>query len=927
MNILTCIYALFLFVSFDANTQVFVPKENDPLQELKQYLQVAKANDSSLTIDQVKKGQLTFKPLSSFPKLDVYKTWWLKLEMLPHFSSDSFYIGLPPVDMSGISKGNDITDVWIFQGDQLISTYQAGILTPNSKKVISNPNNQNLFPVQLKQNISQTIYWRISKKINFEALQLAFALQHSEIVFRKTTSMEKLAFFYTGVMLILFFFGLIFLIITRERSFIWFTIVAGLYCLHMQVLHPNNPLTNWLFPENPQLQFHLFAILTLAGTIIMLQLIRSFTRLKTLLPKWDKVTIGIMIANGLLAATSLLFLEVSPTRDLPEKISILIFLSIVVVTVKLILQKEVYARVTGIAMLWLFIFQILGVLWNNGVIPASFPNPWPIAQIGMMVILFFALAYRFKQSAKEKAEASKMREMDAIKSRFFANISHEFRTPLTLMLGPLKQMEENSLDPVQQKKYLRVMRRNGDRLLQLINQLLDLSKLESGKMGLNVVKTDITALLKTIAASFESLAEQQQVNYHIHFPEEPLVGFVDKDKLEKIVVNLLSNAFRFTASNGTVSFSVSHDDKRVRFTVQDDGVGMPKEQLDKIFDRFHQVSGTEGGTGIGLSLAKELLQLHKGQISVQSETGKGSSFRVSIPITAESYSKEELKSLDEIYIPSATSYPTVPGEEEEETVGVNSNLPVVLIAEDNKDLQQYIADVLRNYFQVHIAPNGKMALEKAKDLVPDCILTDVMMPEMNGIDLCREIKTTAATSHIPVVMLTARAGLPGKMEGLQTGADDYLVKPFDGPELIIRIQNLIEQRKQLREKFSRQVLTIQPDQISNPSLEQEFITTVRKVIDENIDNELFGVAELANAVHLSRSQLHRKLKALTGQAPNELIRNYRLERAFQLLEQRSGNITEIAYQTGFSSPAYFTKCFSEKYGYPPTSVKTANTTG
>ena len=275
-------------------------------------------------------------------------------------------------------------------------------------------------------------------------------------------------------------------------------------------------------------------------------------------------------------------------------------------------------------------------------LPDWFPNPWAIAQIGMMGILFFGLAYRFKQSAREKAEAAKVLEMDAIRSRFFANISHEFRTPLTLMLGPLKQWEENLPDPGTQKKYIGMMRRNGDRLLQLINQLLDLSKLESGKMELKVARTDITGLLKALAASFESLAEQNQINYHIHFPEDNIMGYVDRDKLEKIVVNLLSNSFRFTTANGSVSFVVEYDGKRLRITVQDNGVGMPKEQLDKIFDRFHQVDGTEGGTGIGLSLVKELLQLHKGQVSVQSEAGRGSTFRISLPVSAEFYNNSEI---------------------------------------------------------------------------------------------------------------------------------------------------------------------------------------------------------------------------------------------------------------------------------------------
>ncbi|MEO7982563.1 MAG: ATP-binding protein, partial [Bacteroidota bacterium] len=710
-------------------------------------------------------------------------------------------------------------------------------------------------------------------------------------------------------------------LIIREKPFIWFTSIAAVLTIHMQLLNPENTLTQWLIPDQPVYQYHFFSLLTTGFGILILQFTRTFAKTKQLLPVWDKILLVVMSFIAVLSLISLALLELKPATTIPVYFFLASFVATIVIAARLVLTKDLFARWSGFALLWLFVFQFLGILWNYHVLPSWFPNPWAIAQIGMMIILFFGLAYRYKQSVKQKAEATKVLEMDAIKSRFFANISHEFRTPLTLMLGPLKQLEENTIEPGQQKKYISMMRRNGDRLLQLINQLLDLSKLESGKMELKTANTDLTGLLKAIASSFDSLAEQNQINYHVHFPEENIIGYADRDKLEKIVVNLLSNAFHFTAANGTVSFSVEKDEKRLRFTVQDNGVGMPKEQLDKIFDRFHQVAGTEGGTGIGLSLAKELLQLHKGQISVQSETGKGSSFRVSIPIAAEFYSATEMNAHSPVMVNGITSHNNelILLTDTEEAI-TDTSLPLVLITEDNTDLQQYISDTLRSQFQVQVAGNGKIGLQKAIEFIPDCIISDVMMPEMDGIELCKRLKQEPATSHIPVILLTAKAGSGSRIEGLQTGADDYLIKPFDGTELIVRIQNLIEQRKQLRERYSKQVISILPEEIT-PSLEHDFIITVRRVIEENIDNELFGVAELANTVHLSRSQLHRKLKALTGQAPNELIRNYRLERALQLLQQHSGNISEVAFQTGFSSPAYFSKCFSDRYGYAPGELK------
>ncbi len=521
----------------------------------------------------------------------------------------------------------------------------------------------------------------------------------------------------------------------------------------------------------------------------------------------------------------------------------------------------------------------------------------------------------------EHAEAEKLRHLDKVKNSFFANISHEFRTPLTLMIGPLKQMEQGKMDEDSSKKYMKMMRHNGERLLHLINQMLDLSKLESGKLGLQVSKTDITGLLKATVYSFNSMAEQKQVNYHTHFPEHEIIGWVDKDKFQKIITNLLSNAFKFTPENGSVSVDVENGDKRIRITVGDSGPGIPKEQLDKIFDRFYQVEGTEGGTGIGLSLVKELVQLHKGQISVSSDTGRGASFRFSIPVAREFYSDEDVEISGKETV-TAMAAPTAGYAEEEvkEAIG-DSSLPTVLIVEDNTDLQQFISDTIKKEFNVALAGNGKKGIEKALLLIPDLIVTDVMMPVMDGVAMTNVLKKNEKTSHVPVIMLTAKATAESKIEGLKTGADDYLVKPFDGDELIARIQNLIEQRQKLRELYSKKIISITPDKVEVPSQEKVFLEKIRTAIDENLDNEMFGVVDLANVVNMSRSQLHRKLKALTGEAPNELIRNFRLERALDLLQKAAGNVTEVAFMTGFSSPAYFSKCFNDRYGFSPTEVK------
>lgn len=919
-------YCLLLFcISLRVSAQdggVFIPSFDHSIQPLKNYFKVVEDKDHTLNIESVvQNNRYSFHESRAVSNLNPHSVWWLKLEIVPAFSSDSFCIGLPDVGKAGNMQGNDLVDVWIVENLKQ-QHFETGILTPLSRRPIKDPINRNLFPLSLVKDRPLTVYMRVERELNFLPPELDFAMVHRSTLQTYASPMLRLALFYTGCAILMFGFGLAFLIITRERSFAWFCAAAFLLFAHMQMLAPENQLTKWLFPEHPRYQFHLFEMLSAAFSTCLLQLIRHFLNTNQRFRKWDK-TIRILIWSVIsVVALNVLLVEIHPAWNISALGYGMLFIAHITVGVGLSLNKDLYARWCGYAMLWLFGFQLLGILWNENIIPAWFPNPWAISQLGLMVILFFVVAHRFKHSSKEKAEAAKIVEMDAIKSRFFANISHELRTPLTLILGPLRQVNDKEITSTPLKKNIVMMRRNAERLLQLINQLLDISKLESGNLKLAVSRTDIGGVLRSVATSFEALAEQRQINYYKQFPEHDIVGYCDKDKLEKIVVNLLSNAFRFTAANGTVSFLVEADAERVRFTVQDNGRGIPNDQIEKIFDRFHQVGGTEGGTGIGLSLTKELLHLHKGQISVQSEKGKGSSFRVSIPVIQSAYTTEEIVSrfsqLDE-ETPGQTTEQFFPIDEDTET-GIDSKFPSVLVVEDNADLQDFIASTLQTKFKVEVANDGADGLKKALEQVPDCIISDIMMPVMDGIEFARRIKAEPATSHVPVVLLTAKAGTASKIEGLQTGADDYLVKPFDATELITRIQNLVDQRQQLREKYSSQVITLQPEEMAANSIDKEFIDLVRNHLESNIDNDLFGVSELADAVHLSRSQLHRKLKSLTGFAPNELIRNFRLERAMQLLQQQAGSVAEIAFNTGFNTAAYFSKCFLDRYGYSPTSV-------
>ena len=533
----------------------------------------------------------------------------------------------------------------------------------------------------------------------------------------------------------------------------------------------------------------------------------------------------------------------------------------------------------------------------------------------------------------EQSEADKLRELDRLKSNFFANVSHEFRTPITLILSPLEQLLDGSFRG-DQRRYFQIMRRNARRLLQLVNQLLDLSRLESGRMQLQVAEGDLGRFVKALAWSFESLAARKQITLEVQTPETPVMAWFDRDKVEKILTNLLSNAFKFTPEEGRIRVELDPANEEVALRVIDSGIGIPQAQLEHIFDRFYQINHAPAvaedapaqtlGTGIGLALIRELAELHGGSIRVESEDGKGSVFTLLLPLDRSKLPANTLfvQAAESLTRPPATAEQASPvrhtgGHPLESAAG--SRLPVVLVVEDNSDVRAYIKEQLANQYQVLEAPNGRIGLERAVETVPDLIVSDIMMPELDGVSLARRLKTDERTNHIPLILLTARADQDEKIEGLETGADAYLTKPFDVRELLVRIRQLIEQRGKLQAKY-RQSALFTPQKVDMPSMDDAFLLKVREAIETNLDDETFSVIELSQQMNMSRSQLHRKLKAITGYGPNEIIRHIRLERARQLLEQKVGTVSEIAFMVGFNSLAYFSKCFSEHFGYLPSQV-------
>lgn len=539
-----------------------------------------------------------------------------------------------------------------------------------------------------------------------------------------------------------------------------------------------------------------------------------------------------------------------------------------------------------------------------------------------------------ERTAELERKNVRIMEMDQMKTRFFSNVSHEFRTPLTLIISPLEDLIVDKGLEADKKDRLEMMHRNALRLLGLVNQLLDLSKIDAGSMKLNIIYYDLNKVLRMIGRSFITLAERKKIRYDLQIPEAVTNCYFDRDKVEKILLNLLSNAFKFTPEKGEIICSATYQDEEgkgdtryVEIVVQDTGPGIPAEQLDKIFDRFYQVEDgwkkETGGTGIGLSLTRELTALQHGGIRVESDLRKGSRFVVKLPVGKDhlkpheySISENDGAETESMIIKCSLSekYQNEPGNLYEITG--SGERPIVLIVDDNEDIRRHIGESLAKEFNVIVACTGKEGLEKSAAIIPDLVITDLMMPEMDGLELCKKLKSDERTSHVPIIMLTAKAEAENKIAGLETGADDYITKPFNKKELIIRTRNLIDQRNKLRDKYARQI-SLEVNEKKVKSVDEKFLGHARSIIEKNIGDCDFDVNNFCIEMGMSRMQLFRKLKALLNQTPNELIRNLRLQHAVQLIRQNYGNIAEITYEVGFNNLSYFAKCFKDKYGLLP----------
>lgn len=574
-----------------------------------------------------------------------------------------------------------------------------------------------------------------------------------------------------------------------------------------------------------------------------------------------------------------------------------------------------------------------------------------LISLTLLVVLSLWLAYYYTMIRRQNAELdhknkaienqkeqlqnqnNQIREMNKevqrvtqAKLSFFTNISHEFRTPLTLIQAPVYEiLSSQDIDKIPSvKNNLLLVKQNSDRLLRLINQLMDFRKMDAGKLRLNISKVNLHQLIEEIYNAFIPLARQKNIDFSFDCPSKSRIIHLDVDKIDKVLFNILSNAFKFTPRNGRIRIDVSTvDDTKIKIAVADSGPGVPQEKKNKIFKPFYQQDEhRSAGTGIGLSLSKGFIDLHKGEIVVADNTPKGSIFSILLPDNKDLPVTMGLKT-----VPDFSAQPVI----DEVKKNTNSDdlftdtsqpKPNLLIVEDDEQLKSYLLQLLSSDYSIETASNGKAALSLLEKKQADLVLTDLMMPEMDGTELTNHLKNNLETSHIPIIMLTAKAGTEQKTEGIETGADAYIEKPFDPKYLKVRIKKLIELRRTLRSHYQQNIGNLYSNETNDhtPSIDQKFLSKLHNTLEEWYTRPEFSVEKMSEIISLSRIHLYRKMKALTNYTPSEYINKFRLHKGMERLKKERGNISGIALDVGFTSPAYFTKKFKEEFGKTPSDL-------
>lgn len=572
--------------------------------------------------------------------------------------------------------------------------------------------------------------------------------------------------------------------------------------------------------------------------------------------------------------------------------------------------------------------------------------------IMLSALLLLALAYvyvvnanrakarmnrQLADSVEQQRQMTKhIEELTHTQLQFFTNISHELRTPLTLIAGPTEQLLEDKTVQGTHRRMLQMVERNTKILIQLVSEILDFRKVQNNKAVLKLNRFNLAETLRLWADDFDAVTSRKGITVKVDAPADAAQATViaDRDKLARVFFNLMSNAVKYTPKDGTITITLRHNGGSFFFTMNNDSVKtISKDDLPHIFERFYQPKGSIGGTGIGLALVKANVDLHHGSISATSSQEEGTTFSITLPDTQEGYdpdadndgNKDNSTKAEQGYVDDSYAPVNVEAAEKAERItnaeDFDADRPLVLIIDDNNGMRAYLRSILQDHYNVSEAVNGQQGLERARREVPKLVVCDVMMPVMDGLEFTRRLKADTATSHIPVILLTARSLSEQREEGYGTGADSYLTKPFTGSLLLARIDNLIHSRTLLRSLFSGNSKEEEKEEEMLGAQDQTFVTRLREVIRDNMGDSDFSVERIGEEIGLSRVQLYRKVKALTGQTPVELLRKARLERSRRLIEKTEKSVSEIAYEVGFTSPSYFNKCFKDEFGISPGAMR------
>ncbi|MTE25925.1 ATP-binding protein [Winogradskyella ouciana] len=940
-------FFLFIFVLNFFNAQeVYYLDTKYPVHDLQSQLKVYTDSLNSFSPNDILRADnLSYLKGSELPRyLSVGTTYWGKLEIKAPEKLDDWtlhfedkHIGPP-----AWTKSNGKVDVYGFVDGEQIFHKKTGVEYAKSERDVDV--HWALNQVSLSDLPTNTPITLIIKaqgnQIGYPAYFNLSARSPSQPYYHKLFSFQRsFNLFFFGVTFMIFLYHLLQFFYLKEKVYLWFSVWL-LFCTLTQAM-----TVGFILGSIPDFRFSVFVLI--AGGIFYTWWYfgRSFINSKIKFPVLDKVMwvmASLVLIEIILAS---IYGAISPSSVFMTNIGyhyiFLMIYSLVsfIVSIILLTKNDQFAKYFGFGSLIGSTFLIIGLFWSMGYItPIKYFDPYATGIFLQIIIYSFGIAYRRQvlskaneaerlDAQKTYAEMQRVKDLDEVKTKFFANISHEFRTPLSLISGPLQFAKQSKTtengDVVLPKKTVDIISNNTGRLQNLIDQLLELSKLESGNIHLSLKQGGLIQFIKSIVFSFESMAERSNISLITSFPEEINIAFYDRDKLQKVLSNLISNAFKFTPKGGMVNFSLNYDDTHFTIEVSDTGIGMSAEEMKHVFERFYRSERTETkGSGIGLALTKEIIDIHNGQININSRKDKGTTFKVRLPYTMENLPKDISMVVDSKAVDySETTIDDFLDDSKivDQVVASQPMDKLILIVEDNADLRDFITNILGESYQLLVAEDGLQGERMAIEHIPDLILSDVMMPKKDGYEMCHSLKLNTKTSHIPVILLTAKAGHTNKMEGLNQGADIYLTKPFHADELLINIKNLIANRERQWNYFKASDLT-SVDNLELSNLDNQFLQKSAAFIKQNLDNEKLSVEDLAGAVGFSRSQYHRKLKALVNKSANQLIVEIRLNEAHKMLTQKEGSVSEIAYSVGYSNLSYFTKSFKDKFGQLPSKI-------